>query len=109
MRAHVVSTVSQADLEILVAEDLFLLAKDGVRELGVEGRNILEARLRRRDEADIDGIVGVGQPWRGKLALNALVQGGCRKGAGDVLTLLCAGQSSHFCRFRRAIREKVLV
>lgn len=62
MRAHVISTVAQADLEILVAEDLFLLAKDGVCELGVEGRNVLEARLRRRDEADIDGIVGVGQP-----------------------------------------------
>lgn len=79
MRAHVISTVAQADLEILVAEDLFLLAKDGVCELGVEGRNVLEARLRRRDEADIDGIVGVGQPWRGKLALNAPVQEGCRR------------------------------
>lgn len=61
--SHVVGPVPQTDLEIFVAKDLLFIAKDGVGELRIECRDVLEASRRRRDETDVNSIVGVGEPW----------------------------------------------
>lgn len=45
MRSHIISTVSQVDLQPLVSEDLLLVAEDGIREGWVEGRKGLQARF----------------------------------------------------------------
>lgn len=46
--SHIVGAISQADLEILVTKDLFVLTKDGVGVSRIEGRNVLKTRLGRR-------------------------------------------------------------
>lgn len=62
MGAHVVGTIPQVDLETLVAKDSLLLAEDWIGELGVEGRNGLQARLGGRDKVDGQRIGGIGEP-----------------------------------------------
>lgn len=63
MRAHIVGAVSEVDLEILVAKDFFIFAKDGVGEAGVKGGNQLKARGRWRNETDVKRRIRVGKPW----------------------------------------------
>ena len=62
MRAHIVGAVSEVDLEILVSKDFFILAKDGIGEARVKGGYQLKARRRRRNEADVERRVRVGDP-----------------------------------------------
>lgn len=62
VRAHIIGTISQVDLQVLVTKYFLVVAKDGIRELWVEGRNGLEARFRRRHEADVERLVGILKP-----------------------------------------------
>lgn len=63
VRPHIISTIPQLDLQVLVSKDFLFLAEDGIRELWLERRNRAQARLRRRHEADIERIVGVLKPY----------------------------------------------
>jgi hypothetical protein len=45
--SHIVGTISQADLEVLVAKDLFVLTKYGIGVSRIEGRNVLKTGLGR--------------------------------------------------------------
>lgn len=62
VRAHIIGTISQVDLQVLVTKYFLIVAKDGIRELWVECRNGLEARFRRRHEADVERLVGILKP-----------------------------------------------
>lgn len=63
VRPHIISTIPQEYLQVLVSKDFLFLAEDGKRELGLERRNCTQARFRRRYEADIERIVGVLKPY----------------------------------------------
>lgn len=69
VRSHVVSTVSQVDLEILVTENLLFIAENRVGELGLEGSDGLKPFLRRRDQNDIDSLVGIHHIFDRELAV----------------------------------------
>lgn len=64
VRSHIVCAKPQADLEIFVAKDLFLLAKNRVCVSGVKGSQMLKARFGGGQQADMDRLVGVGKPSR---------------------------------------------
>lgn len=67
VRAHIIGTISQVDLQVLVTKYFLVVAKDGIRELWVERRNGLEARFQRRHEADIERLVGILEPCFAKV------------------------------------------
>lgn len=62
MRPHVVRPVAQADLQVSVAEDFLLVAKDRVRKFWVESIDETKPRFRGRNEAHAERIVGVDDP-----------------------------------------------
>jgi hypothetical protein len=62
MRAHIMGCKAQADNQTPVAEDLFLITKDGVRELGMERRERLGLFVARLDNGDVNRIIGVARP-----------------------------------------------
>lgn len=62
MWAHVVGSVSEIDLQILVAKDLFIFAKDFISEFRVKGADKFQAGARRRHKADGQGLVRISNP-----------------------------------------------
>lgn len=62
VRAHIIGTITQVDLQALVSEDFLLLSKDWVSKFGVECRNRLEAGLRWRKKSKAERIIRAGVP-----------------------------------------------
>lgn len=63
VRSHIVGAISQVDLEVLVAKDLFVLTKYGIGVSRIEGRNVLKTGLGGGQKTDVNRIVGVRQPF----------------------------------------------
>lgn len=59
MRAEIVSGKSQANYQALIAEDLLIVAKYRVSELGMEGRKGLRLGLARLHDRNMERIIGV--------------------------------------------------
>ena len=57
MRAHIVGAKSNVDTQVFVSENLFLVPKERVCELGVEYGYRSKSIRRRSDKIDSDGIV----------------------------------------------------
>lgn len=62
MRAHVISTESQVDVESFVSENLLLFSEYGVGEARLEDSKGLQPRLEGRDKTDVERIVGAFEP-----------------------------------------------
>lgn len=75
VRAHIIGTISQVDLQVLVSKYFLVVVKDGIRELGVERRNGLEARFRRRHEANVERLVGILKPCSAEVRKRGLAEG----------------------------------
>lgn len=64
MWPHIISSESQANLQVLVPKYLLLVAKNGIRKAGMKGADQPESRLGRRNQAHIERIVGVDKPYK---------------------------------------------
>ena len=63
MWAHVVRTVAQLDLGVLISIDLFFFPEDCVRELRLEACDLLETGVAHSKEFHDESIVGTGDPY----------------------------------------------
>jgi hypothetical protein len=62
MGAQIMSRKPQTNNQASVTEDLLIVAKDRIGELGVKGRKRFRLLLARLNDGNMDRIVGVARP-----------------------------------------------
>lgn len=62
MRAQIMSRKAQTDNQAFVTEDLLIVAKDRIGELGVKRRKCFRLLLAWLNDSNMDRIVGVARP-----------------------------------------------
>lgn len=70
---HVVRPVAQLELEIFVAEDLLIVAKDWICKFGVKAGHRSKSILGRGQKCDIQRLIGVREPWDVSVQLSLVI------------------------------------